>query len=354
VRSTLQSPYPGSGAKPQSNREILLAGVVILFSSLSFFLTEYDRARSENTGLEAWVRDMLAGILPAPAQYRIAMPHLAHFFQLHAHLRANQSLPLIEAAAYLCALSLLYLLFRASPQVENVSPSRRLAALGLFLAAIQLPVLWIFPWGRPETLPCAAYLAAIVFLVARRSRMPFAIICLLTVLLSLGQAFLRADLVVIAGAAILLCAALAIPFPIRRAQLAILGLLSAAVGGTTQLYLEHVAYPHATYPPDVPKIQLLNNLNLFDAPFHIPEFLTALLPLIVAVLLWRRCRIPLDSSDKLVLLMCLLYLPVWITTGLMAEVRIFVPLLFLASPTIAKIWATFLLGESSEAVIPAV
>jgi hypothetical protein len=45
---------------------------------------------------------------------------------------------------------------------------------------------------------------------------------------------------------------------------------------------------------------------------------------------------------------------VWITTGLMAEVRIFVPLLFLASPTIAKIWATFLLGESSEAVIPAV
>ena len=66
----------------------------------------------------------------------------------------------------------------------------------------------------------------------------------------------------------------------------------------------------------MPKIQLLTNLNPLSAPLHIPVFLTALLPLIVSVVLLRRYRLPLEASDKLVLLMCLVYLPLWITTGL--------------------------------------
>jgi hypothetical protein len=35
--------------------------------------------------------------------------------------------------------------------------------------------------------------------------------------------------------------------------------------------------------------------------------------------------------------------------GLVVEVRIFVPYLFLASPTIAKVWTAFLLGDQAEA-----
>lgn len=349
MRATLQSPDSRPAAEFETTREILLIAVFVLFSSVSYFLIEYDRLRSVGVELEAWVNGILAGIVPAPVQYRVALPYLAHFFEAHCRLRPNQSLPGIEAVAYACALTLLYLLFRGSQQVQNSGGLRRLVILGLFLAAAQFPVLWIFPWDRPETLPGTLYLTAMIFLISSRSRMPYLALCGLTVLLSLGQALVRADLPVIVGAALLLSAAIAIPFPISRIRVATLGMLCSVAGGATQVYLQRIAFPAARYPADTPKIQLLTNLNPFDAPIHIPEFLCALLPLIVTLLLWRRCKVAIDSSDKLVLLMCLLYLPVWVTTGLMAEVRIFVPFLFLASPTIAKIWAAFLLNEDSDA-----
>jgi hypothetical protein len=127
--------------------------------------------------------------------------------------------------------------------------------------------------------------------------------------------------------------------------MAILGILCAAIGGGVQLYLQHVVFPQAVYPPNVPRIQLLANINLIYPPTHVPVFLTALLPFLVSLALLRRYHTRLDPSDKLVLLICLVYLPIWITLGLVGEVRIFVPFLLLASPTIAKIWASFLLAE---------
>jgi hypothetical protein len=325
----------------------VLAAVFIFFSSFSYLLIQYDRLRTAD--MENWARIILAGSLPAPVQYRIGLPLLTHFLELHTHLRVNQSLPLIESLSYALALTLLYLLFRGSLRVQQVSRSHRFVILGLFFAAAQFPVLWIFPWEREETLPTAFYLAAIVLLIVRRGRMPFALACLLTVLLSFAQALLRADVPFMAGIAILICAAMAVPFSRPRAHIATLGLLCTATGAAVQLYLQRIAYPTATYPPNTPKIQLLNNLNPIYPPLHMPEFLTALLPFIVSLVLLRRYRLALDSSDKLVLLLCLVYLPVWIATGLIAEVRIFVPYLFLASPTIAKLWASYLLKEDTIA-----
>ena len=339
---------PAHGVAHPSHREFLLVAVFILFSSLTLFLIEYDRLRLAGPALESWTQSLLSGTVPAPDQYRIAMPLLAHFLEIHIHLRVNQSLPLIECLAYAFTLTLLYLLFRFSPQVEKATHPNRLVLLGLFLAAAQFPILWIFPWARPETLPTAFYLAAIVLLIVHRSRMPFAVVCLLATLLSLGQALARADVPVVVGAAVLLAAAMAIPFPRPRSHVAALGLLCAAIGGGVQLYLQRIVFPTATYPANVPGVQLLTNLNLTYPPLHLPIFFTALLPLIVTVVLLRRHRLHLDSSDKLVLLICLLYLPVWITVGLLVEVRIFVPFLFLASPTIAKIWAAYLSGESDD------
>jgi hypothetical protein len=341
------TPVPAHPSASSPRREALLALVFILVSSFSYFLIQYDRLRTAD--LENWVRVSLSGSVPAPIQYRIGLPLLAQFLELHVHLRANQSVPLVESLSYALALMFLYLLFRASPQVQAASRAHRFVTLGLFFAAAQFPILWIFPWERPETLPTAFYLAVIVLLVVRRGRMPFALACLLTILLSFAQALVRADVPFMVGIAITLCAAMAIPFSRPRAHVATLGLLCLAVGAATQLYLQRIAYPNASYPANTPKIQLLYNLNPIYPPLHIPEFLTALLPLIVSVVLLRRYRLPLESSDKLVLLMCLVYLPVWLITGLIGEVRIFVPFLFLASPTIAKLWAAYLLNAEPVA-----
>jgi hypothetical protein len=347
--SELTGKVPARAAEPKSFPELLLVAVFVVFTSFSFFLIQYDRMRAWGPGLESSVQSMLAGNQPAPNQYRIGLFLVAHFLQLHAHIRPNQSFPLIEFLGYAFALIVLYLLFRCSPQVENASSSRRFVLLGFFFAATQFPILWIFPWEREETLPTAFFLAALVLLFVRRSRAPFAIVCLLTIFLGLGQALMRTDVPVALGAALLLAAALNIPFPRPRSHMAVLGLVCIAVGGGVQLYLQRVLFPTARYLPTTPRFQLLANLDLLYPPLHIPIFLTALLPLIVSLVLLRRYRLPLDASDKLVLLVCLVYLPVWVTMGLVAEIRIFVPFLFLASPTIAKLWTAFLFDQGVNA-----
>ena len=308
--------------------------------------------RNANQAYDYAVRAILGGAYQAPEQYRVALPLLVHFLSLHAHLRPNQSFPLLESLAYALTLWLLYLLLSGSSQAENRAPSDRLVLLGLFLAAVQFPVLWIFPWDRPETLPTALYLAAIVLLVVRRSRIPFALVCALAVLLSLGQALVRADVPAAVGVAILLAAAVAVPLHRSRSHVAALGLLCAATAAGTQLCLQRIVFPHAAYPPNVPRFQLLANLDLLHPIFHLPIVLTALLPLIVSLVWLRRYRIPLAPADKLVLLMCLVYLPAWFAMGLVVEVRIFVPFLFLAAPTIARVWAAVLLDDKPAAHPP--
>ena len=347
--SNLSDKTPARGVAPESYRELLLVAVFVVFTSFTFFLIQYDRMRTEGPGLESWIQGILIGVVPAPIQYRIGIPLVMHFLQIHAHIRPGQSLPLIEFLSYAFALMLLYFIFRCSPQVENASYSHRFVLLGLFLAAAQFPILWIFPWERPETLPTAFYLAAIVILIVRRSRIPFVLVCLLAAMLSLGQALMRAEVPIALGAAILLSAAMDIPFPRPRSHIAILGLLCGTIAGAAQLYLQYVAYPNATYSPTTPRFQLLANLNLLHPPLHIPIFLTALLPLIVSLVLLRRFHLPLDPFDKLVLLILLVYLPVWVTMGLVVEVRIFVPFLFLASPTIAKLWTAYLFNDVNGA-----
>jgi hypothetical protein len=338
---------PPRGVAPGSYRERLLVAVFVLFTSFTFFLIQYDRMRIQNQGLEDWVRFKLSGsaLLTEGDQYRIALPYLVHFLELHAHLRPNQSLPLIEFLSYAFALMLLYFLFRCSPRVEDATASHRLVLLGLFFAAAQFPILWIFPWERPETLPTTFYLAALLLLVVRRSRMPFALVCLLTLLLTLVQSLVRADVPFVVGIAIVLSAAMSIPFPRSRAHIAVLGLLCAAVAGAAQLYLQHV-FPLQTAQHKF-TTRLGANLDLIHPPLHLPIFLTGLLPLIVSLFLLRRHHLPLDSSDKLVILMCLLYLPAFVAIGLVVEIRIFVPFLFLASPAIAKLWGAFLLHQDN-------
>ncbi len=343
----LSGKTPARGAVSRAYRESLLVAVFVLFTSLTFFLIQYDRMRTVGTSLDDWVRLKLSGTMSAPDQYRIGLPLLMHFLEVHTRIRANQSLPLIEFVCYALALMFLYLIFRGSHQVEAAIPAHRFALLGLFFAAAQFPILWIFPWERPETLPTTFCLAALVLLVVRRSRIPFAVVCLLAALLSLAQALMRSDVPVVLGAAILISAAMAIPFPRPRSHIAILGLLCATIGGAVQLYLQRVVYPTATYSPTTPRFQLLTNLDLLHLPLNIPIFLTALLPLIVSLVLFRRHRLALDPSDKLVLIVCLVYLPAWVAMGLMAEVRIFVPFLFLAAPTIAKLWGAFLLHQGN-------
>ncbi|MDP9039443.1 MAG: hypothetical protein M3O02_09245 [Acidobacteriota bacterium] len=325
----------------------MIAAIALFFTWFTFLLIQYDRMRISGPGLAAWIQAKLAGTLSEGDQYRIALPLLMRFLEQHAHIKLEQSLPLIQAFSYGWMLVLLYLQLRWSPHVRESAYARRLVAFGLFLAAVQFPVLWIFPWERPETLPTALYLAAVTFLAVRSERVPLIPGMVAMMLLSVGQALARGDAPVVAGAGIVLCAALSTGLPrARRISMGLLGFVCGAAGGLTQMYLTH-RFPLKSPGQTKWTFQLFTNLNLADAPFHTPILLTALLPLLATVVLIRRYRIGLDLTDKLALVMCMLDLPVYVTMGLVSEVRIYVPYLFLAAPLMAKVWMQFLFGGTN-------
>lgn len=326
-------------------REHFLAVVFIVVNAITYFLIDYDRLRPVRSIMEQWARDLIAGRFPAPEQYRVAIPALTLALERFAHLQVSQSAPLIEAISYAGTLILLYRLLRLPSSDSDLLPFNDAIRFAFFLAAAQLPILWIFPWERHETLPSAFYLAALVYAVARKNQRNWLVTLALVSVLTLAQSFARTDIPIIVGVALLICAATRVNLDYPRGLIALFGAVSIAIGTCVQLYLEKILYPASRYPAQVPKIQLFHNLNPASPPVHIPVFLTALLPLLVTVGMASRRRTALLASDKAILLMCILYLPVWATVGLLIEVRIFVPFLFLASPVMARVWTAFLFGD---------
>ncbi len=332
----------GDGA---SHRQNLIAGIIILFLFASFFLIQYDRNRQAEQSLQSWYQTTAAGQSDAPDQYRIALPFAAHFLEVHTRLKMRQSFPLIQSLSFGFGLALLYDLLVTSSTFQASSSSQRLAASGLFFAAAQLPVLWIFPWERPETLLTFFYVAAAAVVVLER-RIPLSLACLLALLLSAAQSFARADAPMAVGLALLIGSTTGWIYRSRYAT-AVLGALCLATGVATQLYLKHL-FPNAHLPANVPAVQLVYNFDLSYgyAAYRIPAFLLALIPLIVILWLLRGRRgYRLDAADKLTLLIALVYLPIYMTFGIISEVRLYVPYMFLLAPLMSKACVWFASDE---------
>lgn len=324
-----------------SSRQLFLGVAFVFYSSASFFLIQYDRFRTVDPNL-FWGR-ILAGDDFAPIQYRVGLAVLTTFIAHHLHFRINQSLPLLEASSYAAALALLCLFLCMSSNWARASMQQRAALAACFAAVAQFPIIWIFPWDRPETLPTTLYLAAIAVLVQiHQKHVGAGWLCLVAVLVSAIQSSMRAEIPVVMGAAIIASVAFHCwPASKQRALMAI-GSSCAVTGAAVQLYLQRIAYPQAVYPPGTSKFQLLHNLNPMDSPAHGPIFVTAMLPFFLVLFsLWRR-RMLLEPVDKVVLLACLFYIPIWFVTGLLLEVRVYVPFLFLATPTMAKVFGALL------------
>lgn len=96
-------------------------------------------------------------------------------------------------------------------------------------------------------------------------------------------------------------------------------------------------------------VRLSENFNpLAGHHLHLPILLTATLPLLFTLEVIRRYRLHLDASDWLTFLVALLYLPMYVLLGIVTEVRIYVPYLFLLSPAFAKLWVQFLSAPTRE------
>lgn len=315
-----------------------IAGVVIVFLAASFFLIQYDRNRLLETGLQAWYHSKVAGVLNEGDQYRIALPYTAHFLEVHTPLEMRQSVPLIESLCFGLGLTGLYALLVRSSSFRASSRLQRLGLAGLLFTAAQLPILWIFPWARPETLPTFCYLA-LCALVILEPAIPLVLACVLCVLFSVVQGFNRTDAPIVAGFATLLASGIGGLYRSRKATAA-LGALCLAAGIATQLYLRHL-FPSILPAQRATTFQLFHNFSPRYGLVRdrLPAFLVALVPLLFSLAVMRRRQ--LDASDRLTLLISLVYLPMYMAFGIISEVRIYVPYLLLMAPAMAKIWMRY-------------
>ena len=207
----------------------------------------------------------------------------------------------------------------------------RAAGVGIFLALLHFPMEWVQPWARPETLPTAFYLAAaIAALGFQARRLGMVLLFALTV----WQGFVRADVAFVFGVAMILGSVL--PEALRdlgpRSLNVLRGVGVAAVAAGVQLYLQVVRFPHLSYTPGTKVVQVGHNLSLHG----IGGLVLALVPVMLIGFLgltWNRIKgvagdgSLLDSTDRLILLASALYLPVWLTVGIVGEIRIYVPFL---------------------------
>lgn len=294
--------------------------------------------------------DLFAGTDYAPNQYRLAMPYLAAFFDHVFHVTRNAAtFAIFDFLAAYGAMYLLYLRLVGGQWVAGIDHRSRLLVVGFFLAALQFPLAWVVAWQRPETLPTAAYVAGCLLLISRFKEQSWGWIAFFV--LTLWQSFVRTDVPVVLGIAMILVGLFSRSQGMqrRRWKLAGCGVVVFGIASATQVYLQFFLFPHAVYPPDTAVFMLPANFSTHNLSI----FAIALAPCAALLLLIPKVATKLDEVDWITLLASLLYLPLWFTVGVVSEVRIFVPFFLALCPVAAKAFYWVFSTEDPDAVASA-
>lgn len=326
---------------PTKTTRALMAAIVASSTYLDFwsYSQQYYKDPTAFTSV-------LTGTAAAPAQYRVGVLKTADFLVRHTHLGLRHAMALLDGLSAAIALYLLYSLLQRSKVYQSASRELRWYGSGAFLVLAQYYLAWLVWYQRPETLPTAALVTVVLWLLARGlmpARSGFAAhlaSAVAMVVLAAAQGLVRADVAVALHAGVVLVClfdlnrrldseasqgtgwTLALP---RGAQL-LTSTLCIAVAGGVQFVMMHVVYPHATYG-DTPAFQLL--LNFTGVSGLIP-FVLFLVPYAWTLRQITRPRILGATLPDMLPLIALLagsvvYLGLWCVLGKVDEVRIFLP-----------------------------
>lgn len=310
---------------------------------------------------DAWIRDSAGyahvvattGAPPtlyAPAAYRVAMPWLASFgYQQHLPQVPGPAIVTGFDFVFLAlTLGLLYLIAVDDPRLAATFGPRRGMTLALTFVFAALGLEWLAQYVRLETMPTALYVAATLYCLRRRG----AAALLVPILFAIWQGFVRSDAAFILGAAIVLTALLPAAWRrgAHRGRLLLQGLAIALIAGAIQLYLQFVLYPHLTYDPGTPVFQIRANLHLH----HMGNWMIAVLPVWLPILaVWKlRSRLLLTAADTVALIAGAMYLGLWLTVGLGAEVRVYLPFLLGLCPLAARAVGLLLYADTGADAEP--
>jgi hypothetical protein len=320
-------------AGPERVARVMLTAAVAAMSYLDYF--QYKRFGVGEPG--AW--DALArGTWSAPDQYRVSVVLAARWLAGHLHGRVPLAMALIDLVSALVAVHVLWSVLTRTEVYREASTELRWLGAAAF---VLLPV-WYFGWifwlSKPETLPAAMVLAAMLWLwqpvVGAKGGVWWRVAALLG--LTLVLASMRADEACFMNLGMALAAwrldregdGLALPRPVAIATGVAGGLLAAGA----QLWLSAVMFPHAHYG-------LIKFWQLWPNLHHAsrwPPFVTFCLPVGWMVVQVVRRRFVRDTAGVGVLCGAGMFFVLWTAIGKWDEVRVFLPFALALAPMTAQ------------------
>jgi hypothetical protein len=326
--SEAASPARPAQASPGLYARTLLAAAIGGITFLGYF-----RYKADGFNAPHALDERLHGLAAAPDQYRVGVYALACAMATHLHIAPSMAFSVLGAVAGLAGALLLFsVLQRSAVYAQADRTLQWLVAL-----AFVLLILWTLPWTffpeRPETLPAAGCVGALVWLWQPARRAAW-LTALAIPAISAALASFRADVACVLHLGILayVLAAREPALALPRWAAAVTAALAALASGGVQLWLTHIVYPQATYGPV--KLWLLWP-NLIHAT-RWPPFAVFVLPLIWLLVRGLRSGFVRDGVGRAVLAGALLYAALWITVGKIDEVRIFLPFAWALAPLTAQ------------------
>jgi hypothetical protein len=279
--------------------------------------------------------DLLAGRGQAPAQYRVAILHLAQFMGDHSPLAMRHWISVMGLFSAFVAVFTSFYLLRRSTLWQTASETRRwFAGLGFaFLTEYYLN--WIAWYQRPETLPTVMLVSLVVLLITVPLPLPSTLrtITTATLLIALAalQGLVRADVALGVHAGILLfCLSRTNPgLTLSRWPQTLTSFLAGGVAFAIQYHLIHDVFPQARYI-DTPMFQLLLNIK---SPMEWPAFILFMMPVLWTFFRLFAAKADVEPAAHAVAFAAVVYFGLWMTFGRMEEVRIFMPMALALMPT---------------------
>ena len=307
---------------PHKAARLLLAFIVCS----TIFADYWEYSRQYHVNPDAWM-DVIHGTADAPQQYRIGVPWVADLLRRHGHMGLRHGFTLVDLFCAVAAVYLLFALFERSGVYRAANEAGRWFGAAAFLFLVQYYFAWITWYQRPETMACAAVLAATLWLLS--VPLPFSrgvsmVVAAAAMLVLAGlQGLIRGDVIFALHMGVLLvCLTRAgNGFALPRAVQAATSVLAAAIAGGIQYYLMQVVYPHAGYGK-TPVLEL--GLNLMN-PLRWPPFVLFMLPWAWVVTTLLRKRTTAEAPGLALVAGSAVYVAMWIVVGSVEEVRIFLP-----------------------------
>jgi hypothetical protein len=276
----------------------------------------------------------LRGEGTAPAQYRIGLIFAAKVLHSVLHLGYLHSLALFDFLFAIVAALLLRSVLTGTEVFRAAASGSRWIRLFVMLGLLSFYFSWSLWYQRPETMACAFFVAANLYLLsASRS---WVLLVGGLVLLSAWQGFVRADVAILFhfGLFVYILLRGSKGFFAPRAVLLGISFVCCVIPAAILWVLMHKVFPHATYG-DAKVFQLILNLN----PMQLIPFLLFLAPTLYT---YRRALARfswLGGPQAALLLSGVLYLCSWVLVGRVEEVRIFVPFAMALIPLSANLVA---------------